>query len=122
MLNIKTVRKDNGYTQAEVAKYLSITRAAYTNIENGRSDPNTATLLKLADFFDCSVDLLLGRTKKPGEPLVSDGQTALAQLLARLDQQQFAPDELALIRDYRLISKRDQRVVRALIKTLLKED
>lgn len=51
-----------------------------------------------------------------------DRENALAQLLARLDQQQFAPDELALLRDYRLISKRDQRVVRALIKTLLKED
>lgn len=51
-----------------------------------------------------------------------DRETALAQLLARLDQQQFAPDELALLRDYRLISKRDQRIVRALIKTLLKED
>lgn len=50
-----------------------------------------------------------------------DGGTALAQLLARLDQQP-APDELALLRDYRHLSKRDQRVVRALVRTLLKED
>lgn len=51
-----------------------------------------------------------------------DRETALAQLLARLDRQQLARDELALLRDYRLLSKRDQRIVRALIKTLLKED
>ena len=51
-----------------------------------------------------------------------DGGTALSQLLARLDQPQPAPDELTLLRDYRQLSKRDQRVVRALVRTLLKED
>ena len=58
--------------------------------------------------------------KQTAAPAGNSG-SALAQLLARLDQQ-LARDELALLRDYRLLSKRDQRIVRALIKTLLKED
>ncbi|KAA0766325.1 helix-turn-helix domain-containing protein [Bacillus sp. SH5-2] len=49
-------------TQEEVAKYLGISRARYSHYENGRSEPDNETLKKLADFFDLSVDYLLGRT------------------------------------------------------------
>ncbi|WP_439022639.1 helix-turn-helix domain-containing protein [Bacillus thuringiensis] len=49
-------------TQEEVAKYLGISRARYSHYENGRSEPDNETLKKLADFFDISVDYLLGRT------------------------------------------------------------
>ena len=51
-----------------------------------------------------------------------DEENALARLLARMEPPQPAPDELALLRDYRCLSKRDRRVIRNLIKTLLKED
>lgn len=51
-------------------------------------------------------------------------EPSLARLLARLERtaEKLAPDELTLVRDYRLLSIRDRSVVRALIKTLLKED
>ena len=61
MLNIKAVRTQRAHTQAEVAEFLNIARSTYTNIENGRSDPDTETLLKLAEYFQCSVDTLLGK-------------------------------------------------------------
>ena len=61
MLNIKAVRTQRAHTQAEVAEFLNIARSTYTNIENGRSDPDTETLLKLAEYFGCSVDTLLGK-------------------------------------------------------------
>lgn len=63
--SIKAARIAKQYTQAEVADFLNIARTTYTNIENGRSDPDTSTLLKLADFLDCTVDSLLGRTENP---------------------------------------------------------
>lgn len=92
MLNIKTVRKEKGRTQAEVAEYLRISRSAFTNIENGRSDPDTATLMKLADFFDCSVDLLLGRAKKPGAALT--------------------PTEIDLVKSFRSLNEQGQEYIR----------
>ncbi len=92
MLNIKAVRKEKGRTQAEVADYLKISRPAFTNIENGRSDPDTATLMKLADFFDCSVDLLLGRAKKPGAALT--------------------PTEVDLVKCFRSLNEQGQEYIR----------
>lgn len=61
MLNIKQIRIDKGYKQEEVAAVLKISRAAYTNIENGKRDPDTETLLKLADLFGISIDSMFGR-------------------------------------------------------------
>lgn len=52
-------------TQQQLADYLGITRPAYTAYERGTRQPDYETLQKLADFFDVSIDYLLGRTDKP---------------------------------------------------------
>lgn len=59
-MKLKEIRKQLGYTQDYVAAELQITRAAYCNLENGRRDPDTETLIKLAALFGCSTDELLG--------------------------------------------------------------
>ncbi|MBE5744813.1 MAG: helix-turn-helix transcriptional regulator [Clostridiales bacterium] len=56
-------RKLNKHTQRQVADYLQITQPSYIRYENGSSQPSLETLVKLADFFDVSVDYLLGRTE-----------------------------------------------------------
>jgi HTH-type transcriptional regulator, competence development regulator len=56
-------------TQEEVAACIGISRARYSHYENGRSEPDTETLNKLADYYDVSVDYLLGRTDDPNETL-----------------------------------------------------
>lgn len=61
MNNLKTVRKNKGLTQSDVAKYIGISQNNYSYWENGKVKIDNATLLKLADFFGVSVDYLLGR-------------------------------------------------------------
>ncbi|WP_034757852.1 helix-turn-helix domain-containing protein [Rossellomorea vietnamensis] len=56
-------------TQEEVAGRIGISRARYSHYENGRSEPDTEILNKLADYYDVSVDYLLGRTDDPNETL-----------------------------------------------------
>lgn len=56
------MRNDKGKKQHEVADYLGITRPAYTAYESGNRQPDLATVARLADFFDCSTDYLLGKT------------------------------------------------------------
>lgn len=65
MLRLKECRETAGMTQQEIAEKLKITRAAYTNIENGKRDPDTNTLNFLATLFDVSTDYLLGRIDTP---------------------------------------------------------
>jgi transcriptional regulator with XRE-family HTH domain len=59
---LKELREEKGLLQKDVAKYLKITTSAYGYYEQGKRDPDTETLQKLADFFNVSVDYLLGRT------------------------------------------------------------
>lgn len=65
MQNLINVRKATHKTQQEVADYLGISRQAYSNYEAGKREPDFETLLKLGEYFDCSVDYLLGTKKDP---------------------------------------------------------
>lgn len=56
------LRKDKALTQTEVAAVLQIGASAVSKYEIGRSLPEYDTLLKLADFYDVSLDYLFGRT------------------------------------------------------------
>ena len=57
---LKICRTDRGYRQQDIADVLGITRAAYTHYETGRNDIPISHLLKLADFYGCTTDELLG--------------------------------------------------------------
>lgn len=69
---IRYLRTKLHMTQAEVAKKLDITPTAYSNYENGEREPNLATLHRLCDIFDCSMDYLTGRVSKPYLALLED--------------------------------------------------
>ncbi|MCL5780886.1 MAG: helix-turn-helix domain-containing protein [Firmicutes bacterium] len=55
------LRKEKDKTQEEMANFLGITRPAYTAYESGRRQPDYSTIQKLADYFNVTVDYLLGR-------------------------------------------------------------
>jgi len=59
---LKECRKNVGKTQLEVAYDLGLTGRGYQNYEIGSYEPKMGTLNKLADYFDVSVDYLMGRT------------------------------------------------------------
>ena len=69
--NITHLRVDNGKEKEEVAAYLDITVASYNRYEAGTREPDIDKLLKLADYFRCSVDYLLGRPLSTNVDLVS---------------------------------------------------
>lgn len=60
--NIRSLRIDGGYTQAQIAEYLNIKQNTYSQYEIGTLNYPIDALLKLADFYGVSVDYLLGRT------------------------------------------------------------
>lgn len=61
MLFIKQMRSLRGKKQQEIADHLNMQRASYANIENGKRDPDTSTLLAIADYLEVSLDDLFGR-------------------------------------------------------------
>ena len=57
---IKALREARGWTQAELARRLSITRNGVNSWEQGLSMPSPACLVDLAKLFSVSTDYLLG--------------------------------------------------------------
>lgn len=63
MNKIREYRKQRKWTQDELAKRIGVERSAVAKWESGKSQPQAARLVALAEVFGCSVDELLGRGK-----------------------------------------------------------
>ncbi len=63
--NLKLLRKNRGYTQLALQMKTGIEQALISKFENGERIPPTETLITLADFYNVSIDYLLGRTDNP---------------------------------------------------------
>lgn len=61
----KKVRLEKGLTQKQVAAALGITEQAYQRYEYGKTVPSALVLIALADYFDVSLDYLVGRSDDP---------------------------------------------------------
>ncbi|NFO72264.1 helix-turn-helix transcriptional regulator, partial [Clostridium botulinum] len=59
---LKGLREDRDLTQDQIANILKITRSAVANYENGIREPDISLLVKIADYFNISLDYLLCRT------------------------------------------------------------
>jgi transcriptional regulator with XRE-family HTH domain len=61
------LRKNNGFTQKELAKIFNISEGTLAHYEQGLTPPNAAMLIKFADYFHVPVDYLLGRCQNKVE-------------------------------------------------------
>lgn len=62
---IRDLREDKDLTQKKMGEILSCSQRVYSNYERGELDIPTEILIKLANYYDVSVDYILGRTDKP---------------------------------------------------------
>lgn len=60
---LKQLRKEQSMTQEHLADLLNVSRTTVVRYEKGECEPDIATLIKLADIFNISLDYLLGRTE-----------------------------------------------------------
>ena len=61
---IRDLREDHDLTQKQIAQMLGMSQTGYSKYETGENDIPTQILIKLADFYQTSIDYLLGRTNQ----------------------------------------------------------
>ena len=64
-MRLKEIRKSKGISQLKLALELNTNQNTISRYETGEREPGIAELIKLADYFDISVDYLLERTDNP---------------------------------------------------------
>lgn len=60
-INLKQLREEKGLTQEQIAKLLEIPRSTYCYYEKGKREMSYAMLIKIADFYEISLDELFDR-------------------------------------------------------------
>lgn len=61
---LRDLREDSDLNQTQVAKMLGMSQTGYSKYETGENDIPTTILIKLARFYNTSVDYLLGETNE----------------------------------------------------------
>ena len=59
--NLKYLRKLKNKSQREIAKELNISHGTWGNYESGTREPSIDSLIKICDYFDVSLDFIVGR-------------------------------------------------------------
>lgn len=80
--NIKTIRKNKGLTQEELAIRLSVVRQTVSKWEKGLSVPDADMLQRMAEVLEVSVSELLGEEQK-----MEENRNEIAEQLSRINEQ-----------------------------------
>ena len=64
-MRLKELRKKKGISQLRLATELNTTQNTISRYETGEREPGIDELIKIADYFNVSVDYLIGRTENP---------------------------------------------------------
>ena len=62
--NIRNIREDFDVTQSQMAEILNVSQNTYSQYETGKIEWTASTLIKVANYFNVSIDFLLDRTNK----------------------------------------------------------
>ncbi|MBP2071378.1 helix-turn-helix transcriptional regulator [Thermoanaerobacterium saccharolyticum] len=110
---IKELRKKKGLTQKSLASYLGISDRAIGYYENEQRTPPPDILQKIADFFDVSVDYLLGRTDKRNIDVSNDVDERLHKVM-----QELGPDVLLAFYDLPNMTDEEKENVITLLEVI----
>ena len=82
-LIIKTKRQQKDLTQEQFAEYFNVSISAVSQWESGKTVPDFSLLIPLAEFFDITLDELLGRTPGEKEKAIADYDLKDRELTSR---------------------------------------
>lgn len=95
---LKQLRKEKNLSQVEMANILNVHQTAVSQWEQGRTTPDMQTLIKIADYFQVTVDYLLGKNSET------------------VDSYNFLTvSEKQLIKKYRLLDQHGQKAVNSVL-------
>jgi len=103
--NLKTLREKKGISQAALAEELGISQQAVNKYENKPTEPDIATLVKIANYFDTSIDFLVGNSE-------------FDHKVEKVSEYQLNDIEINVMEDYRSLSHEQKDLVNNTMKII----
>ena len=103
MNNLKKLREERGITQLKLATDLNLVKSTICQYEKGNRDLGVTMLIKLSDYFNVSIDYLVGRTEE-----IKIINTA----------EEYTAQEKQLVKAYRKVEPRTQNKLLELVKSI----
>lgn len=85
-MKLKELRIKNKLTQDDISKIINTNRQNISRYENGEVEPNINTLIKLADYYNVSLDYLCGRVWHNQIGYIPDDKKDLVNLTLKLNE------------------------------------
>lgn len=112
---LSELREKSGLTQKELSSRLGMARTTFSGYENGTREPDHQTLQKFADYFDVSIDYLLGRTDDKKTILDDQSRSLIDMLELELSDEEII-NKMNFKVDGILLEPEDVKVFLALVR------
>ncbi len=90
-MNLKEFRQRLNLSQAELSKRLNIPTTTLFNYELGKCEPSIETLIKMADFYNVTLDELVGRESETiNLKYLSDNESYLIKKILKMNELELA--------------------------------
>lgn len=106
MNNLKKLRLAKGLSQQALADKLAISQQSVYKYENQITEPNIELLKNIADYFEVSIDYLIGNS-------------SCMHKIEEVKDTELNADELALVRKYRELPASSRQVLQLLLDDIL---
>lgn len=102
--NLRKLRDETGISQKSLADKIGVSQQSINKYENHNIEPDISTLIRIADYFNTSVDYLIGHTdiKRKIEPM---------------HPYQLNQEEGAMLEKYRILTQKQKDCIRIIIES-----
>lgn len=107
MVNLKALRKQHNLSQQKLADMLHVSQQSIYKYENDITSPDIETLMRMADFFNTSVDYLIEYTNIPHK-------------IEPVEDTMLNEEEVLLIKNYRKLSPNRRKLIRQITEEYVK--
>ncbi|MCI9605387.1 MAG: helix-turn-helix transcriptional regulator [Oscillospiraceae bacterium] len=105
--NLRAIRLSKGISQQQLANVIGTTQQSINKYENHSTEPDIETLIQIADYFEVSVDSLIGHP--------------VSEVMEQKPGFDLSREEVRLLQEYRALSKEEKESIRLILRNYLKE-
>lgn len=104
--NLKLLRREYGISQQKLADALGTSQQSINQYENHYVEPDIAMLSRMADYFETSIDYIVGHS-------------TVRRRIEKTEAYYLNQDEAAVIQSYRVLTPKERQCVAQVIETLM---